>query len=185
MVAKRNRRDRRKNRIGLTHREETKLKVKIRETVPSEPWLDSQFTSYDDIDPKGQPIVYRFHTPKAFPPPAENTPMVVCALCGRHAPSVSMETPLDSVDHPGKGTSRESRGPRCMDCRSERIHRAHGKSPSAAMIQQLQYRNLRLEELKMEPESIGELMEEIRRVKVRYIGEGPCPFLVNFSDRHS
>lgn len=163
---------RKKKRVGLSRGDETRMREKLRLIAPSEPWVDCQIKGFDDIDPKGEPIVYRFFDPKAFPPIADTTPMVTCPLCGHMVPPNSMETPRS-----GYGIDVDAR---CMDCRAQRIHEAHGGSPSAMAIETIQYRNLRLDEVKLESESIDDLKEEIRLIKCQWTREGPSPFLYNF-----
>lgn len=51
----------------------------------------------------------------------------------------------------------------CMDHKSRVLHNAHGASPSATAIATLQYRNLRLDLLKLPSEHTSDLKREIRR----------------------
>ena len=136
---------RKKARVGLSVMEEERLKARLRQTFPSEPWIDHTVKRFEDIKADGETIVYRFHDAKAFPPAADTTPMLVCPECGRTVPANSME------------------GGRCMDHQPARLHNAYGSSPSAAAIRQLQHWNLRAEKLRMEPESKRALQREIRR----------------------
>lgn len=167
---------RKRKRVGLSRGDETRMREKLRLTAPSEPWVDHQIKGYEDIGPDGEPIVYRFFDARAFPPPADTTPMVTCPLCGHTVPPNSIERPVgrDGIEIDG----------RCLDCRAQHIHEAHGASPSALAIMTIQYRNLRLDEIKLEPESVGELQDEIRRVKCQWRGEGPSPFLHNFRGKN-
>lgn len=137
----------RKARVGMSVIEEDRLKARLRATFPSEPWLEHTVKRFEDVKADGQVIVYRFHDSKAFPPPAENTPMVRCPECGRTVPANSFE------------------GGRCMDHQPARVHEAYGSSPSGHAIQMLQYRNLRLEGAKLKKESKAALRREIKRFK--------------------
>lgn len=154
-----------KLRIGLSRLSEQKLKRKLRRIAPSEPWVEAQILGFLDHDAKGEEIVYRFFDVKAFPPPG----MVECPLCGRTVPPVSMETPDPRV-FVNQRRGDESHGARCMDCRPARVHQCHGGSPSAQAIREIQYRNLRLDEVKLESEDASDLKEEIRMF---FGGEGP------------
>lgn len=165
------RKNRKRRRVGLSRLAERNLKAKLRETAPSEPWIEAQIHSCDDTDEKGKPIVYRFHQPRAFPA----ADMAVCCLCGRHTPMITMESPVRSRT----GNRRLRRGaetpmPRCADCRPAKIQEAYGGSPSARSIAEIQNRNLRMDEVKLESEDVEDLEKEIRAY---YRGEGPSPFI--------
>lgn len=93
-----------KRKVGLTVIEEDKIKSKQRgnpnendefslnvRAAPSEPWVDAQFESLDDVDDDGKIISYRFFRSTVFPPrppraPAETTKMQHCTACGRMNP---------------------------------------------------------------------------------------------------
>jgi hypothetical protein len=152
MVAERGKRGgkRRRQRVGLSVVEETRLKEKLLLTFPSAPWVDSTIKRFEDTKADGTTIVYRFHDPKSFPPAADTTPMVRCPECGRIVPPNSLE------------------GGRCMDHQPARLHDAYGSSPSANCIRQLQHFNLRLDAYRLEPESKAALQREIRKFRRKH-----------------
>jgi hypothetical protein len=70
-------------RVGLTIAKEQRLKRELRLTTCSEPWVEAQIkTVVDREGPGGEPIVYRYHDPKAYPPGGAKTAMVRCPACG-------------------------------------------------------------------------------------------------------
>lgn len=144
MTAPKNRKQRR-GRIGLSRKDENKLREKLLKTLPSEPWFYAQIKTFDDTDARGEPIVYRFHDARVFPPGGNQTLMVECPLCGRTVPPNSLE---DGV---------------CMDHASDRAHECYGPSPSAKAIEAIQMRNLRVEGIKIKKESKKALKREIKR----------------------
>src|SRR5579859_4120282 len=75
-----------KRRIGLTQYAEIQLKEKLRKRSPSEPWVEAQIKTNIDVTADGQPIVYRYHDPRVFPPGGEETLMVRCPRCGVFTP---------------------------------------------------------------------------------------------------
>ena len=135
----------RKQRVGLSLMAEDLLKARLRATYPSEPWVETTDMRFEDTKADGEVIVYRFHDPKAFPPPADHTPMVTCPECGRTVPPNSLE------------------GGRCMDHQPMWCHEAYGSSPSAHAILELQHRNLRIKGASLKDESKKALRREIRR----------------------
>lgn len=137
----------RKERAGLSLKQEEALKARLRLTFPSEPWVESTIRKFEDVKADGEVLVYRFHDARAFPPAADTTPMVVCRSCGRTVPPNSLE------------------GGVCLDHASTRVHNAYGSSPSANAIIMLQHRNLRLEGVKLKKESKAALRREIKRFK--------------------
>src|SRR5207253_1385304 len=100
------RRRRRKRRVGLSALQETRLRAQLRQTTPSEPWVEAQIRSADDLDRDGSPIVYRYHDPRVFPPGGPGTRMVRCSDCGVFTPPGAME------------------GGRCLECVNSAAHTA-------------------------------------------------------------
>lgn len=127
---------------GLNRLEETRLRQALRKTAPSEPWVDAQFVAISDFDERGRAIVRRMHDPSVFPPGGTRTLMIRCPKCGVLMPPHAFEKGvcLDHADHEG-----------------------WGPSPSALAIAALQWRNLRLTQTPLEPESISALRAEIRQ----------------------
>ncbi len=160
MVAERGGRRKNKTRVGLSLRDEEKLKNRLRVTYPSEPWVDHTIKRFEDVKADGTTIVYRFHDAKAFPPPAESTPMVKCGECGRIVPPNSLETQWPK---PRDGEAVEW----CMDHQPARLQNAYGSSPSAHAIQMVQHYKLRVETVKLKRESRKALQREIDRFKSR------------------
>lgn len=130
----------RKRRVGLTAYQEHHLKEKLRVFTCSEPWVEAQFRSTDDVDQDGTPIHYRYHDPHVFPPGGSKTAMVRCPRCG-------VITPPNAIEHGA-----------CLD---HADHRGWGPSPSAVAIQGLQMMNLRLQEPELPPEDSASLRREI------------------------
>lgn len=130
------------HRVGLSAREEDRLKCKLRPTVPSEPWLEAQFRTNYDRDANGNPVAYRYRDPHVFPPGGPATLMVRCSECG-------IFNPPNAMEH-GK----------CLD---HARHEGYGPSPSALAIEGMQRLNVRIEEEPLPPEDTRALEAEIRR----------------------
>lgn len=131
-----------KRRIGLTVLQEARLRERLRHEVPSEPWLEEQFVNVCEVDGRGKQTIRRVHNPAAFPPGGARTAMVRCPACGVFTPPVALES--------GK----------CLD---HAEHVGWGPSPSAQAIHGLQFRNLRMAEEPLAPETSAALRKEIRR----------------------
>jgi hypothetical protein len=132
----------RKRRVGLSLYHEDRLKRQLRESAPSEPWVEAQFITALDQDQEGEPIVYRYHDPRAFPPGGAETGMIRCPVCGIFMPPNAFEDG------------------QCLD---HADHSAWGRSPSAIAIEALQMRNLRLIDSPLPSEDISALREEISK----------------------
>jgi hypothetical protein len=130
--------------IGLTPLAESRLRRTLRRKVPSEPWLEAQFRSVLSRNARGEEVVQRLHDASVFPPGGAKTAMIRCACCGIFTPSSAFEHDI------------------CLD---HADHSAWGRSPSAIAIEALQYRNLRLAETPLPPESRSALRAEIQRFK--------------------
>jgi len=141
----------RPRRVGLSVRNETRLREKLRRRCPSEPWVDAQFISFEDRDERGEPIVYRCHDASVFPPGGANTAMVKCPRCGVYTPPTAIEGGV-CLDHAEPAEALEP-------------HLGWGRSPSAIAIAALQFRNLRLIDKPLPPESRAALRREIRRAR--------------------
>ena len=129
-----------KRRTGLSRVEEARLRAQLRQSAPSEPWVEAQFKTFEDRDPEGRAIVCYWHDPQVFPPGGQRTAMVRCPKCGVLTPPVAME------------------GGACLD---HADHDSWGPSPSAVTIRQLQFYNLRMEESVLPPEDEASLRKEI------------------------
>lgn len=135
-----------RRRVGLSAYQEQRLKDRLRPQVCSEPWLEAQFKSADDVDETGQPILYRFHDPHVFPPGGPKTAMVRCSRCGVFVPPNALE---DGV---------------CLD---HAAHEGWGPSPSAVAIRGLQMFNLRMADAELPPEDTASLRAEIAAFEQR------------------
>jgi hypothetical protein len=104
-----------KPRIGLTPLEEHRLRRRLRQAAPSEPWVDAQIKTLHDRAPGGDPIAYRFHDPQSFPPGGPKlTPMRWCHHCGRYTPPNSIHL----LEHrPSFSSPIISSTLQCDDCR--------------------------------------------------------------------
>lgn len=132
-------------RVGLTHYGEVRLKARLRKRSPSEPWVEAQFVTVNDVDAAGRRFYHRYHDPRLFPPGGRETLMVRCRVCGIFNPPNAMEhgVCLDHADHTGWPSSH-----------------------SAAAIQKLVLYNVALEnQVQLEPEDARSLHEEIRLFK--------------------
>ena len=138
----RNRKGRAKRRSGLSRLAQARLAETLRRVAPSEPWVDAQFIDVVEIDERGERVVRRAHDPSVFPPGGAQTAMVRCPQCGVITPPNAFENGI------------------CLD---DADHGNWGPSPSAQAIAALQYRNLRLVEAELPPESLSALQAEIRR----------------------
>jgi hypothetical protein len=130
------------HRTGLSPLAEDRLRVRLRRTAPSEPWVEAQIVTFEDADSRGEPIICRAFDGRVFPPGGRRTAMRRCRLCGRFTPPGAMEAG------------------QCLD------HAEDGNwppSPSAVAIQALQHYNLKMEEPPLPPESTTALKREIRR----------------------
>ncbi|HWE02407.1 MAG TPA: hypothetical protein VG326_08335 [Tepidisphaeraceae bacterium] len=131
---------RKKQRAGLSAVAEKKLRGELRRFAPSEPWVDAQFFDIMQIDAQGKAVVCRGHDPGIFPPGGARTTMVRCPACGVFTPPNAFERAV-CLDHAEQGN--------------------WGPSPSAVAIRALQWRNLRLPESELAPESTAALRKEI------------------------
>ena len=129
-------------RVGLSPFQERRLKANLRLTTCSEPWVEAQFKSADDVDERGSAIVYRYHDPHVYPPGGAKTQMRRCRECGLLMPPNALE------------------GNRCMD---HGRHTGWGPSPSAETIRALQMLNLRMADAPLPPEDTASLRKEIRQ----------------------
>jgi hypothetical protein len=145
--SKSGKRPRRKRRVGLTTHQERELKDTLRPHTCSEPWVEAQFVSANDTDKHGRAILYRYHDTRVYPPGGPATAMVRCTVCGVFNPPNAMEDG------------------QCLDHADEAEHGGWGPSPSALAIGALQMRNLRLEELELEPEDSRSLRRQIRKIE--------------------
>ena len=136
----------RKRRVGLTLYEEQRLRQQLRQTACSEPWVEAQFVTADDVDQNGSAIVYRYHDPHVFPPGGAKTGMRRCPACSVITPSIAFEH---------------------GNCLDHADHRGWGPSPSAVAIRALQMFNLRFEFPDLPPEDSVSLRKEIRRFLAR------------------
>ena len=137
----------RPRRVGLSCVAEARLRDKLRSRCPSSPWIDEQFKSYSEVDPHGRATIHRYHDPSVFPPGGAQTAMVRCPECNVYTPPNAMENGL-CLDHAPE--------PCAIDPRL-----GWGRSPSAVAIEALQFRNLRLIDSELAPESATALREEI------------------------
>ena len=133
---------RKKNRGGLSTNDERRIREKLRSRVPSEPWLDAQFFQRVERGQRGEWVVCRVHDPRLFPPGGAQTLMVRCPECLVFNPPMAFENGV------------------CLDHADDA---AWGPSPSAVAIRALQWRNLRITETELPPESTRALREEIKR----------------------
>ncbi|HWE96312.1 MAG TPA: hypothetical protein VG269_20280 [Tepidisphaeraceae bacterium] len=127
-------------RNGLSILQESRLRERLRREVPSEPWLEAQFSSFTETDGRGGQSIRRVHNPLAFPPGREQTAMVRCPLCGVFTPPIAFEAGA------------------CLD---HAEHESWGPSPSALAIRGLQFRNLRMGDAPLLPETTAALRSEI------------------------
>ena len=130
-----------RHRVGLSARDEQRLKARLRRAAPSEPWVEAQIKTADDVDQDGSELLYRYHDPHVFPPGGARTAMRRCPLCG-------IFMPPNAFEHDA-----------CLD---HADHRGWGPSPSAAAIRALQMFNIRLECLELLPEDALSLRKEIK-----------------------
>lgn len=54
--------------------------------VPSEPWLDALFPTFEDVSPDGEPITYYFHSAGGSPRNPVPSGFVRCKGCGHNNP---------------------------------------------------------------------------------------------------
>jgi hypothetical protein len=127
---------------GLLPLAEAQLRRLLRRSAPSEPWVDAQFKNMAGVDDRGATLVRRVFDPQAFPPGGAETAMIRCPRCGVMTPPVAFERGI------------------CLD---HAEHSSWGRSPSALAIAALQYRNLRLADPPLPPESVAALRAEIQR----------------------
>jgi hypothetical protein len=132
--------------IGLLPLAEAQLRRLLRRSVPSEPWVDAQFKTIPGVDDRGAALIRRVYDPQAFPPGGTDTAMIRCPRCGVLTPPVAFERGI------------------CLD---HAEHCAWGRSPSAIAIAALQYRNLRLADSPLPPESVAALRAEIQQFRKR------------------
>lgn len=117
-----------------------RLRERLRREAPSEPWVEAQFRQSRHADERGKPVVVITHDATVFPPGGAKTAMVRCPACGVMTPPQAFENGV-CLDH----AERDDFPP----------------SPSALAIAGLQYRNLRLPESELPPESVAALKREI------------------------
>jgi hypothetical protein len=129
-----------KRRTGLTPMAEDRLRHELRRRAPSEPWVDAQFYTTERQDDRGETVVSRAFDPTVFPPGGDKTLMVECKICNILTPPYAFESG-QCIDHADGGN--------------------WGPSPSAVAIRALQWRNLRLTEMELAPESATALQKEM------------------------
>lgn len=167
------------DRAAILAAEAARLKARLRDSSPSEPWVEEQVQSVEESDADGQTLVRRLHQPGMFPPGGRETRMVKCDVCGvLHPPTIgggpnchehAVERVM-RVQEPalvrryGEAKGRAKAGK--LRARLERVARnideAFGASPSAVVIWQLQIRNLRMEERKLPSERKTDLRRYIK-----------------------
>jgi hypothetical protein len=128
---------------GLSSLAEARLRRKLRRTVPSEPWVDAQFTTRLPPDSDGTCVI-RVHNPHVFPPGGAQTAMKRCPRCGVMTPPFAFEGGI-CLDHRERGN--------------------WGPSPSAQAIAALERMNVRLAESPLPSESTRDLLAEIKRAQ--------------------
>jgi hypothetical protein len=133
------------------------LKRRLRNSSPSEPWVEAQIVAVEDIDADGERIRYRLHDASVFPPGQKNTLMVRCSECGIYNPPNAMEHG------------------RCLD---HARHKGWGRSISAKAIQAMQRKRSGLQFCALAPEDIKSLMLEIERIKRRECKSAEQPTLL-------
>lgn len=129
---------------GLSQHREQMLKLRLRKSSPSEPWVEAQIVVVEDTDADGRPIRYRLHDPSVFPPGQEQTRMMRCRKCGVFTPPNAME------------------GGYCLD---HSRHKAWGRSLSAIAIRALERRKVGIDFCPLLPEDAESLQLEIDRFK--------------------
>jgi hypothetical protein len=137
-------RERQAGAVGLSIAQEQKLKRKLRRICPSEPWVEEQICSKLEIDSRGKPFVRRYHDPHLFPPGGSATRMVRCGRCRVWTPPQALDEGI------------------CLD-HSEHI--GWGRSPSAEMIEKIQFycTKDKAEQLDLPSESVEALHAEIEQ----------------------
>ncbi len=147
-----------KKRQGISPQKETQ----IRNRTCSAPWADVQFNHVTDVGPDGKVIPYCLYVARQYPPGGEQTRMCRCGAC------LAQRHPDDHPDEIAPPTPPGITGEAvCVDHVSNRMNRAFGASPSAVVISRAQEMNLRLDEIKLLPESNSDLRREIRRWEQR------------------
>jgi hypothetical protein len=153
-------------RVGLTQEQEDEKKQHLRTVCPSEGWVEAHFNRSVDHDADGKPIIYTLFDRHAFPPAADAAPMCRCRKCRLLARRLA-----EKGMQPHAGTEQlvpqDIRAGEvvCVEHLPMRFNIAYGPSPSGRAIAEVQHRNLRLEEVKLKPESTSKLKREIRRFK--------------------
>lgn len=136
-----------RKRVGLSPLAEARLKRRLRLTTCSEPWVEAQLVSVDDRAQAGDPITYRYHDPKLYPPGGVNTAMIRCTVCG-------VFTPPNATEHG-----------QCLD---HARHAGYGPSPSALAIEALRFYHVRLQPAQtLPPEDAKSLRREIQKYERR------------------
>jgi hypothetical protein len=137
-----------RRRPHLTAQQERSLRARLRKTTPSEPWVEAQFKSAEQISCDGSTAAYRYHDPHVFPPGGPlHTKMIRCPKCGVYMPP-------NAFEHGA-----------CLD---HARHEGWGPSPSAIAIQRLQLLNLRLSDAQLPPEDTESLRREIRKYEKKH-----------------
>jgi hypothetical protein len=88
---------------GLSAWQEHRLRIRLRRSAPTEPWVDAQLASQTFTGPDGEPVVARYHDAHVFPPGGpRRTGMRWCRACGRWTPpqAVSLIEHRSSRDGP-------------------------------------------------------------------------------------
>jgi len=136
-----------RRRVGLNFQREQDLKRKLRQTAPSEPWVEAQIKSAHDIQEGGGEILYRYHDPHVFPPGGAKTKMKRCPRCGVFTPPNAFEQAI------------------CLDCADHAD--GWGPSPSAVAIERLRMLRFEIPQRRLRGEDTESLLLEIERFNAR------------------
>jgi len=131
---------------GLTWHQEQRLKRRLRRSAPSEPWVEAQIVTEEDVDPDGSTIYYLRHDPSVFPPGGSQTRMIRCRKCGIYNPPNATEVGC-CLDHPR--------------------HKGWGPSRSATVIRKMKRLKVGLKFCPLPREDVKGLMLEIERYQRR------------------
>lgn len=97
---------------SLSALQESRLRRRLRNSAPSEPWVDAQIVTKHEAAADGREVARRCFEPGIFPPGGRGTPMRWCRQCGRYTPANSLQL----IEHAPLGSAPVSATLICDDC---------------------------------------------------------------------
>ena len=116
---------------GLSAWQEHRLRVRLRRSAPTEPWVDAQVATQTFTGPGGDAVVARYHDARPFPPGGpRRTRMRWCRACGRWTPPQAVSLVEHRLERAGPAVSATLV---CDDCRDAADDDRHAELHAAGL----------------------------------------------------